>query len=138
MPLRTAKRSTTYVIGSAASTATLTADFADNTLSFPTEMYSGMKLYIAYTPDENARNCTIQVEFGPELGDYYVDSVEKHTSTGESNLLEWLGTIEGVTGGTTYKRVYRIPVDSSYVRVSVKEDGAANFGVVTIKGEFRI
>ncbi len=138
MALRTAKRSTTYIIGSATADATLTADFADNTISFPSEMYAGMKLYIAYTPDQNARNCTIQVEFGPEVNDFYIDSVESQTGTGEANILNWLGTVEGASAGTTYKRTYRVPVDSRYIRVSVKEDGGANFGAVTIKGEFKI
>lgn len=138
MPLRTATRSTPYIIGSSVSPETLTADFSDNAVSFPTEMYDGMKVYISYIPAENARNCSIQVEFGPESSDFYVDSTEKATSTGETDLLQWIGTVEGTTLGTEYKRAYRVPVDSSYVRISVREDGVANFGTVEVKGEFKI
>jgi len=138
MPLRTAKRSTPYIIGTSIVAETLTADFSDNAVYFPTEMYSGMKLYINYIPAQDARNCTVQVEFGPTGTDFFVDSTEKATATGDTNLLEWTGTIAGVTSGIAYKRAYRVPVDSSFVRISVEEDGVATFGAVTIQGEFKI
>jgi len=138
MPLRTAKRSTPFIIGDSIAGATLTADFSDNAVYFPAEMYKGMKIYVNYTPAQNARNCIIQVEFGPEEGDFYIDTIVRNSSDGDSDILSWTGTIAGTTASTDYKRVYRVPVDSSYIRVSVKEDGVTGFGTITIKGEFKI
>lgn len=138
MPLRTARKSTPYIIGTSILSSTLTIDYADNAVSFPTEMYRGMKLYVSYTPADNLRTMSIQIEYSPDGSDWYTESVEAQASSGVGNLLVWTGTIEGTTLGTEYKRAYRVPVDSRYVRVSVKEDGAANFGAVTIQGDFKI
>jgi hypothetical protein len=138
MPLRTAKQSTTYIIGEDGAAVTLTAAFSGNVVSFPTEMYDGMKLYIDYTPAQNGRECTIQAEYSPDGTNYYIDTVESQESTGNSDLLSWQGTVIGATASTSYKRAYRVPVDSSYVRISVKEDGVATFGTAVIQAEFKI
>jgi hypothetical protein len=138
MALRTAKKSTPYIIGTNILSSTLTADYSDNAVSFPTEMYRGMKLYVSYTPAANTRVMSIQVEYSPDGSDWYVESLEAQASTGVGNLLENTQTIEGAALATEYKRAYRVPIDSRFVRVSVKEDGGAPFGAVTIQGDFKI
>ncbi len=139
MPLRTSVRSTSFIIGTTLTApATLTSLYTDNQVSFPTEMYDGMKLYVNYTPAEPAAKCTIQVEYSPDGITYFPESTEEQEVSGEVTLLTWRANLDGVTPGVSYKRAYRVPVDSSFVRLSAKEAASSDFGTVGIQGEFKI
>lgn len=138
MALRTYKQDTDYIIGSAAAGSTLTTSYGDNQVSFPTEMYNGMRLYVSYTPGADNRTATLQVEFGPDSSSFFPDTTEQDQSSGEVKLLTWRAQIIGATNGTEEVRSYRVPVDSSFVRISIKEDGSADFGTVSVRGEFKI
>jgi len=139
MALRTARRSNPYLFGDTTGGVTLTAAFSGNEISFPTEMYSGMTVYIEYTPAESGASFGIQVEGGPEISDFYPDSNEMDQGDGATNLLTWRGDVAGPVKDTAYRRKYRVPMNSSFTRISVKElDVITDYGIVTVKGEFRI
>jgi len=139
MALRTARRSNPYLFGDTTGGVTLTAAFSGNEISFPTEMYTGMTMYIEYTPAENGVSLNIQTEGGPEVSDFYPDSNERDQGDGATDILRWRGDVAGLVKDTAYKRKYRVPMDSSFTRISVKELGVvSDYGVITIKGEFRI
>ena len=139
MPLRTARRSDPYIFGDVTGGVELTAAYAGNEDSFPTEMYRGMTLYIDYTPAESGAVLNVQVEGGPEVADFYPDSNERDQGDGATDILAWRGDVTGTVKDTAYRRKFRVPMDSSFTRISIKESGVAiDFGVVTIKGEFRI
>ena len=133
MPLRYASQSTSYLIGDADTASTLTAAYTGNQESFPTPEFDRMIVYVTYVPTESARNLSIQVEGSPEGTTYFPKTALLDAETGVSTLLDHIGTLEGTTGGTTYKKRWEIPISDKFLRVSVKEDGSSNFGTVKVQ-----
>ena len=133
VPLRYASRDTSYIIGEADTAATLTAAYADNQISFPTPEFDKATLFVTYIPAENARNLYIQVEGGPTDSDFFPKTALLDADTGVSTLLDHIGQLPGTTASTIYKKRWEIPISDKFLRVSVKEDGADTFGLVTVQ-----
>lgn len=122
-----------YAIGSATAPATLTASYAGNTYSFATEGYDFATVYITYIPAASTRNCYLQIEGGPSESDFFMRTALLDDIAGESTLLTHIAKVVGTTGGTTYKKRLEIPIADKAMRFSVKEDGVATFGTVTVQ-----
>lgn len=123
-----------YLIGSASSDSTLTAAYAGNLATVLTANYEKVTLLIKYTPAQNSRLCTIQVEVSDEQAQFYSETALVDSDlTGTSSTKTQLFTIAGTTASTAYTRVLYFDTASQYMRVSAKEDGVANFGAIHIK-----
>jgi len=122
-----------YVIGLSSTPATLSASYAGNTDIIHTANKEQLELYIAYTPAENNRVVNIQLLGGPSVDDLYYFANKKFDTSNNEILsipnIQYTGALAGVT----YKIRISEPVADKYVRVSVKEDGSASFGTVSIR-----
>jgi len=126
------------IIGTSTSAVTLTADYADNTVTLATGVFDVLVLYAFYTPGENTREMSIQVEGSADSTNFAQKVIFKDEITGISNMLQHVAVVEGATGGTTYKRRYVIKTADNFIRVSIKEDGSANFGEAFIQASAQL
>jgi hypothetical protein len=133
VPLRFAKQSTPYIIGSSDSAATLTAAYSGNQISFPTPEFDRAILYVEYTPAQSARQMFIQVEGAPTSTDFFPKTALLDDQTGQSTLLDHIGVLDGTTGSTTYKKRWEVPISDKFLRISAKEDGSSGFGTVKVQ-----
>ena len=121
-----------YVIGTELVPITLTASFDDNVNVVHMGNKSQMQLYIDYTPAQDGRKISVQIEGSPN-GSRYYKKVTSDISSGTETWSIKVGTFTGTTGGVTYPIEVSEPVADKSIRISVKEDGSANFGTVSIQ-----
>ena len=123
-----------YIIGDADTTPTLTASYAGNTHDFITEGMVQLNLYVTYTPKtgQTDRIIYLQIEVGSERTDLYMNTVQS-VGTEYTDLYHNQERFTGAVGGTIYKFPFDVPISSNVCRVSVKEDGSADFGTVIVK-----
>ena len=125
----------TYAIGSESTSATLTADYADNTVLLASGNAGQLEIYIAYTPDENGRSISVQFEGGPGTSDVYkfiYTDLSTGTEKGDFKIFQFpLDTT--TVKDTTYKIRVSESIADQYIRLGFKEDGAADFGTVVVR-----
>jgi len=120
-----------YLVGNEEAAHSLTASYADNQGSFTIRGMSQVMFYIQYTPAQDGRIITLQVEAGPSRSDFYKTISIESSTTGDTAHLNPI-VFTGATAAVTYKWRYSIPVADKEIRISAKEDGVANFGTVKI------
>lgn len=110
------------------------------------EGFDQVNLDVAYTMGtaETANSIQIKIEFAnPIVGDPASTDWSQETSittvSGVTTILQHSYTFDAVSAAGTYDRFQiAIPINSKYMRVSVKETGiAANGGTATIKAILR-
>lgn len=123
-----------YVIGTEDSAVTLTTSYGDNTHDFIIEGMVQLNLYVTYTPKtgETDRIIYIQLEVGNTRNDLYMYTVQS-VGTAYTDLYQNQLRFTGAVGGTVYKIPIDIPISGKACRISVKEDGSADFGTATVK-----
>jgi len=123
-----------YIIGKSGDAETLTASYAGNTHDFVIEGMVQLNLEMTYTPKtgETDRNLYIQIETGSERTDLYMYTVQS-VGTAYTDLYQNENRFKGAVGGTVYKFPLDLPISNKVCRVSVKEDGSADFGTIIVK-----
>lgn len=129
---------TEYAIGAEDTPVTLTALFSGNQSVWKAGRTMGqMILYVTYTPEtgQTDRQLKVRVEMGPKNDDLYQITKAEDISGTPTELLSrpYDIRLDGAVGGTVYKRRVSIPVADKWTRISVKEDGVANFGTALIR-----
>jgi len=123
-----------YMIGSDSDKPTLTDAYGGNTKTFTVSGLVQLNLAIAYTPKvgEANRVLSVKVEYGFDETDLYQHTVRRE-GLGTTTLYLDEFQFTGATGGTEYKFTIDLPISYELCRVSIKEDGGANFGAATIR-----
>ena len=120
------------IINSNGTANNLTAAYADNLYVSPAEGMAQARLYIAYTPVQDGRILSWQVEVGPSDSDLY-KTVSEKIVTGANTVSIMTKSFTGTTADTTYKLSDAVSIADKYIRISCKEDGSSNFGTVVVK-----
>lgn len=122
-----------YIIGSAATGATLTTAYSGNTHTDDVRGYQLATLYVEYTPGENTSDCYVQLEAGPDSSNLFpkVALLEEDTS-GESVTKSHIFKIDGVAAGTAVKRRFLVELADIKLRTSVKETTPGTAGTVKV------
>lgn len=130
---------TPNLIGTPSAPVTLTAAYSGNIVSFVAGNLKVIILYVFYVPAQSSRTLYVQVEGSANNSNWAKKIIFLETDTsGESTMLGHIAKLEGTTGGETYSARYVITVADPFVRIAVKESGAANFGTAFVQaaGEF--
>lgn len=125
-----------YVIGSEDTDATLTASYNDNTATFEVGGMTQLEVYIKYTVNAGsggARDLYLQIEGGPESGDLYIAQYFNRDTAGVTTGFNDVPFWSDIAVGVTVKQRVSFPTADKFIRLSVKEDGAANFGAITVR-----
>jgi len=124
---------TENIIGTSASPTTLTDTYAGNSVTLATAVFSVLIIYAFYTPGDDDRNMSIQVEGSADGTNFAQKVIFKDEVSGESTMLGHVAKVNGVTNGEQYARRYVIKVADNFIKVSIKEDGSSNFGTAFIQ-----
>lgn len=121
-----------WLIGTDSATETLTAAYSGNTVSFRIGGMSQLVLGIIYTPAENGRIISIKVEVSFDGSNFFYLTTEDRAEGTITIHLREPESFTGTTASTAYPFTRSYPVAHKWARVSVKEDGSANFGTVKL------
>lgn len=127
------------VIGTASAPATLTDDYADNTLRTSVEEFRRLHLDFDYTPKagETDRYISIRIRYSNDNGVTWRERTVKINGTTETLLypnvpLIFPGT-KTSTGGTKYSGVFdEDGFTDELIEISAKEDSAGNHGTLFV------
>jgi len=125
---------TAYIVGATGAPATLTATYTDNDATFRVRGFSQAVFYVQYTPAAGQTNRFITIKY--DFGDITTNTGYQYVSKNSSTTLrkEYITPTKfiGATGGTVYKLRDNIDLADVWMTVSVKENGAADFGTISI------
>lgn len=130
-------------IGDASAAATLTAAYTGNTKTLDSKYLNTLHLDIEYTPKAGQTNRFIEIEVrgSNNEGTTFFGIGNKSDTTTKSLLYEDIPIKfpgDGVsTGGTAMTAQIDIPISHDKIKISVKEDGSANFGTVYIQAALK-
>jgi hypothetical protein len=134
MSLKFLSQQEAYVIGSAATPATLTASFDDNVEVIHVANKSQVEIYVEYTVNGASSNRTLslQLEGSPDATTYY-KMISNSISSGTETWYIRTGQFVGATGGVVYRFRISEPIADQSLRISVKESGSGDFGTVKVR-----
>jgi hypothetical protein len=131
-------------IGSVAAPVTLSATLADNTVTVDGSNMNQFRLRASYTPKAGTTNryMLVKVEELSDDGVYYPTSVKAVNSDVIDIVVTGADTSAGVkskfpnygtsTGAANYKGAWNVEAYGKSVKISIAEDGAADFGTATV------
>jgi hypothetical protein len=131
-------------IGSVAAPVTLSATLSDNTVTVDGSSMNQFRLRASYTPKagETDRYMLVKIEESSDNETFYPTSVKAVNSDVIDIVVTGADTTAGVkskfpnygtsTGGTNYKGAWNVEAYGKYIKVSISEDGAEDFGTATV------
>ena len=134
------------VIGTRSAPATLTTAYSGNTTTRDCRYFPNLQLEILYTPlsGQSNRYALILVELSTDAGTTYIPISTKLNDTTEIEVyVEGDTSTTGIpitipgdhtsTGGVVYKGIIPLgDIAADKVKISAREDGAANFGTLFV------